>query len=72
MQCFFSLEYRYQLVLMRARFDANKDVKDTRMAQYLLADGCRQAWANRFPMPYRCWFEKKFIGKLKNVNKKQN
>ncbi|KAF7635045.1 hypothetical protein Mgra_00005486 [Meloidogyne graminicola] len=47
------LEYRFQLVLMRARFDANKDVKEVQMAQYLLADGCRQLWANRNSMPFR-------------------
>ncbi|KAI3410040.1 hypothetical protein GPALN_006404 [Globodera pallida] len=43
------LECRYECVLMRARFDANFDVKDMRLAQYLLADGCRQLWLNRQP-----------------------
>uniref|UniRef100_A0A6V7UBU7 NADH dehydrogenase [ubiquinone] 1 beta subcomplex subunit 9 n=1 Tax=Meloidogyne enterolobii TaxID=390850 RepID=A0A6V7UBU7_MELEN len=47
------LEFRFQMVLMRARFDANKDVKDMQMAQFLLADGCRQVWANRHPDPFR-------------------
>ncbi|KJH40856.1 complex 1 protein [Dictyocaulus viviparus] len=41
------LEVRYQKVIMRARFDANKDEKDTRKSQYLLADGCRQLWEKR-------------------------
>uniref|UniRef100_A0A183CC64 polynucleotide adenylyltransferase n=1 Tax=Globodera pallida TaxID=36090 RepID=A0A183CC64_GLOPA len=40
------LECRYECVLMRARFDANFDM---RLAQYLLADGCRQLWLNRQP-----------------------
>ncbi|KAJ1369262.1 hypothetical protein KIN20_030679 [Parelaphostrongylus tenuis] len=42
-----NLEVRYQKVIMRARFDANKDEKDTRKSQYLLADGCRQLWEKR-------------------------
>ncbi|CEF67394.1 NADH dehydrogenase [ubiquinone] 1 beta subcomplex subunit 9 [Strongyloides ratti] len=47
------LEVRYQKVLMRARFDANKDVPDPRKAQLLLADGCRQLWEMRNPKPFR-------------------
>lgn len=39
---------------MRARFDANKDEKDTRKSQYLLADGCRQLWEKRHFKPFRC------------------
>ena len=39
---------------MRARFDANKDVKEMRVAEYLLADGCRQLWKSRHPFPVRC------------------
>lgn len=42
-----NLEVRYQKVVLRARFDANKDEKDTRKSQYLLADGCRQLWEKR-------------------------
>ncbi|KAL3085124.1 hypothetical protein niasHS_010193 [Heterodera schachtii] len=41
------LECRFRMCLMRARFDANRDVNDMRLAQYLLADGCRQLWMYR-------------------------
>ncbi|MFH4984253.1 hypothetical protein AB6A40_010962 [Gnathostoma spinigerum] len=47
------LEVRYQKVLMRARFDANKDVTDIGKAQLLLADGCRQIWEKRHWKPAR-------------------
>uniref|UniRef100_A0A914RUA5 NADH dehydrogenase [ubiquinone] 1 beta subcomplex subunit 9 n=1 Tax=Parascaris equorum TaxID=6256 RepID=A0A914RUA5_PAREQ len=49
----FSLEVRYQKVIMRARFDANKEEKDIRKAQLLLADGCRQLWEKRHFKPFR-------------------
>lgn len=39
---------------MRARFDANKDEKDPKKAQLLLADGCRQIWEKRHWKPFRC------------------
>ncbi|GMT27518.1 hypothetical protein PFISCL1PPCAC_18815 [Pristionchus fissidentatus] len=48
-----NLEVRYQKVLLRARFDANKDEKDTRKSQLLLADGCRQVWEKRHFKPFR-------------------
>jgi NADH dehydrogenase (ubiquinone) 1 beta subcomplex subunit 9 len=48
------LEVRYQKVLMRARFDANADEKDTRKAQLLLADGCRELWEKRHFKTFRC------------------
>ncbi|VDD93121.1 unnamed protein product [Enterobius vermicularis] len=47
------LEVRYQKVIMRARFDANKDEKDPKKAQLLLADGCRQIWEKRHWKPFR-------------------
>uniref|UniRef100_A0A158R5M6 NADH dehydrogenase [ubiquinone] 1 beta subcomplex subunit 9 n=1 Tax=Syphacia muris TaxID=451379 RepID=A0A158R5M6_9BILA len=47
------LEARYQKVIMRARFDANKDEKDKDKAQLLLVDGCRQLWEKRHTKPFR-------------------
>ncbi|KAE9418727.1 hypothetical protein Angca_008845 [Angiostrongylus cantonensis] len=48
-----NLEVRYQKVIMRARFDANKAEMDTRKSQYLLADGCRQLWEKKHYKPAR-------------------
>uniref|UniRef100_A0A915EFW3 NADH dehydrogenase [ubiquinone] 1 beta subcomplex subunit 9 n=1 Tax=Ditylenchus dipsaci TaxID=166011 RepID=A0A915EFW3_9BILA len=45
------LENRYERVVMRARFDANKDEKDARKASLLLADGCRQLWQKKHWKP---------------------
>ncbi|CAJ0921648.1 unnamed protein product, partial [Mesorhabditis belari] len=47
------LEVRFQKVIMRARFDANKEEQDTRKSQLLLADGCRQLWEKRHFKPFR-------------------
>ncbi|KAH7728539.1 Protein C16A3.5 [Aphelenchoides avenae] len=47
------LDTRFQKVIMRARFDANRDEKDPRKAQLLLADGCRQLWEKRHYKPFR-------------------
>uniref|UniRef100_A0A0N4ZFT6 NADH dehydrogenase [ubiquinone] 1 beta subcomplex subunit 9 n=1 Tax=Parastrongyloides trichosuri TaxID=131310 RepID=A0A0N4ZFT6_PARTI len=47
------IDVRYQKVLMRARFDANKDVSDPRKSQLLLADGCRQLWEMKHFKPFR-------------------
>ncbi|CAD5205580.1 unnamed protein product [Bursaphelenchus okinawaensis] len=44
---------RYHQVLLRARFDAAADEKDTRKAQVLLADGCRELWEKRAFKPAR-------------------
>lgn len=48
------MDARYQQVIMRARFDANRDEKDARKAQLLLADGCRQLWEKRHYKPFKC------------------
>ncbi|KAK0424144.1 hypothetical protein QR680_008512 [Steinernema hermaphroditum] len=48
-----NLEVRYQKVIMRARFDANKEEPDTRKSALLLADGCRQLWEKRHFKPFR-------------------
>jgi len=36
---------------MRARFEVNKHETDPRKASILLADGCRQLWKKRHPLP---------------------
>lgn len=52
----FSLELRYQQVIMRARFEVNREEKDSRKSQLLLADGCKQLWQNRHYKSFRCIF----------------
>ncbi|PAV62122.1 hypothetical protein WR25_07518 [Diploscapter pachys] len=47
------LEGRFQKVILRARFDANKDVDDPRKAALLVADGCRQLWEKKHWKPAR-------------------
>ncbi|CAL4120454.1 unnamed protein product, partial [Meganyctiphanes norvegica] len=37
--------FRYQAVLMRDRFDKNKDVKDLRLAQQILDDGEKELFS---------------------------
>ncbi|XP_008545664.1 NADH dehydrogenase [ubiquinone] 1 beta subcomplex subunit 9 [Microplitis demolitor] len=36
---FLQTDYRYEAVLLRARFDKNKDIKDLRVAKQLLKEG---------------------------------
>ncbi|XP_064599323.1 NADH dehydrogenase [ubiquinone] 1 beta subcomplex subunit 9-like [Liolophura sinensis] len=45
--------YRYNCVLMRARFDENKDVKDLRVAKKLLEDGERELFLNQHVQPVK-------------------
>uniref|UniRef100_A0A914EEG2 NADH dehydrogenase [ubiquinone] 1 beta subcomplex subunit 9 n=1 Tax=Acrobeloides nanus TaxID=290746 RepID=A0A914EEG2_9BILA len=52
-----ALEVRYQMVIMRARFDAHRDEQDSRKAQLLLADGFKQLWSKRHPQPSRFQFD---------------
>ncbi|CAD5208021.1 unnamed protein product [Bursaphelenchus xylophilus] len=47
------VDVRYHQVLLRARFDAAADEKDTRKAQVMLADGCRELWEKRHYKPFR-------------------
>jgi len=47
------LEARYHRCIMRARFEANRDEKDPRKAQLLLADGCKQLWSHRHYKQFR-------------------
>lgn len=45
-------KYRYFAVLLRDRFDKNKDVKDMVKATELLRAGEEEFWANQHPQPY--------------------
>ncbi|EFN61439.1 NADH dehydrogenase [ubiquinone] 1 beta subcomplex subunit 9 [Camponotus floridanus] len=46
--------YRIQAILMRERFDKNKDIKDMRYATYLLQEGEKELFSNQHyhPMTY--------------------
>lgn len=46
-------EFRYQAVLMRARFDEHKDEKDLRKAKKLLLDGQRELFLKTHPQPVK-------------------
>ncbi|XP_005094565.1 NADH dehydrogenase [ubiquinone] 1 beta subcomplex subunit 9 [Aplysia californica] len=46
-------EFRYQAVLMRARFDENKNEVDFRKAKKLLLDGQRELFLKSHPQPVK-------------------
>ncbi|XP_032670869.1 NADH dehydrogenase [ubiquinone] 1 beta subcomplex subunit 9 isoform X2 [Odontomachus brunneus] len=46
-------ELRYQSVLMRERFDKNKDVKDMRHANNLLQEGEKELFSNQHYQPIK-------------------
>ncbi|NXU73356.1 NDUB9 dehydrogenase, partial [Oreotrochilus melanogaster] len=50
--CIYRDKYRYFAVLLRDRFDKNKDVKDMVKATELLRAGEEEFWANQHPQPY--------------------
>lgn len=53
--CYFCRHlYRYHAVLLRARFDENKDEFDMVKAKQLLADGEEELFLKRHPQPFKC------------------
>ena len=46
--------YRYRAVLLRARFDENKDIKDMRVAQQLLDEGEKELFSVIHYQPRQC------------------
>ena len=46
--------WREEAVVLRARFDANKDLKDLRKARKLLEDGEAEFQLYKHPDPYIC------------------
>lgn len=46
--------YRYQAVMMRARFDENRNERDFRKAQDLLSDGEKELFENQHTQPRKC------------------
>ncbi|XP_063992561.1 NADH dehydrogenase [ubiquinone] 1 beta subcomplex subunit 9 isoform X1 [Diachasmimorpha longicaudata] len=44
-------DFRYEAVLLRARFDANKDIKDLRKGKELLNAGEEELWSCMHPAP---------------------
>ena len=57
-KCFFFLinrdEWRFRAVVMRDRFEKNRDVKDLVKAQEILANGEWELEQNRHPLPLQC------------------
>ncbi|KAM3188191.1 hypothetical protein ACTXT7_000770 [Hymenolepis weldensis] len=47
-----NFEYRYEAVLLRARFDQNRNVTDTKQAKKLLDDGWKELQKNKAAFPY--------------------
>ncbi|CAH1780491.1 unnamed protein product [Owenia fusiformis] len=45
--------YRYHQVVMRARFDENKDVVDMVKAKQLLEEGEAELWERKHPQPFK-------------------
>jgi len=50
---FFRPVYRYHAVLLRARFDEQKDELDMVKAKQLLGDGEEELFLNRHPQPFK-------------------
>lgn len=46
--------FRYEATLLRHRFDLNKDEKDPRVAQKLLAEGEEELFQNMHYQPRQC------------------
>ncbi|KAF7256092.1 hypothetical protein EG68_06689 [Paragonimus skrjabini miyazakii] len=47
------LDFRYSAVLLRARFEENRDIKDEILAKRLLEEGWKEYNATRYPFPFR-------------------
>ena len=47
-------EWRYEAVLLRQRFEANRNIKDLRVAKVLLEQGEEELWKGRHPKPVVC------------------
>ncbi|CAL8100096.1 unnamed protein product [Calicophoron daubneyi] len=47
------IDFRYHAVLLRARFDENKDIKDEVLAKKLLEEGWKEYNSTRFAFPFK-------------------
>ena len=54
MVVFFRYEFRYQAILLRARFDQNKNEIDMRKAKKLLMDGEKELLLKQHCSPLKC------------------
>lgn len=48
--------YRFNAVLLRERFDKNKDILDMRIARSFLVEGERELFLKQHPQPFSCEF----------------
>lgn len=46
--------FRFHAVVLRARFDANKDIKDLRQAKELLNEGEEELFKGTHYQPWKC------------------
>ena len=53
---FYRLEYRYNAVLMRARFEENRNIKDEKKMSELLIAGEKELANNMHWQPRKCKF----------------
>ena len=51
---FFRQVFRYEAVLLRARFDANKNETDMIKAKQMLKDGEKEFFEKQHPQPFKC------------------
>lgn len=54
--CSIRTNFRFNAVLMRDRFDRNKDIKDMRVARTLVEEGEAELFAKQHPQPFLCMF----------------
>ena len=47
-------EWRYEAILLRQRFEANRGIKDLRVAKLLLEQGEQELWLGQHPKPVKC------------------
>ena len=52
---------RYEAVLLRQRFDENRDIKDMRMAKSLLLQGEEELFSKQHYQPKKCMYNKMMV-----------
>lgn len=51
---YFRHKFRYEAILLRARFDKNKDETDIVKAKKLVEEGQKELFENLHPQPIKC------------------
>lgn len=58
------MDFRYHAVLLRARFEENRDIKDELLAKRILEEGWEEYHATRCPFPFKCKIRRIFRSQL--------